>query len=162
MKLTDYYKMQEIVARKSHRFDCTASTGGYEPFEAIAARAKDHRFFFYYNGVPETFSADAKRKADRAITNGDNISSVFAPDLDNQLLGYGDTKGTNDCLLFLFSEDYKQVEVFVARGYKNHSKSLFTLFADGELKADIESLRRQAKPTNAPAVASTSKGEAEG
>lgn len=153
MKLTDYYKMAKLPTCKSKlRFDCVASTGGYEPFEAKAQRGRDKRFKFYYGGTPDTFTANAQRKADRVIGDGDNISSVYTPDLDNPLLGYGDTKGTNDALLFLFSEDYKQIEIFVARGYKNHSKGLFALFADGELADEIATLRQQAKPTNAPTL----------
>ena len=151
MKLTDYYKMAKLPNCKSKlRFDCVASTGGYEPFEERAQRGRDKRFKFYYGGTPDTFTANAQRKADRAITDGESISSVFTPDLDNPLLGYGDTKGTNDVLLFLFSEDYRQIEIFVARGLKNHSKGLFALYADGELSEEIEQLRAQAKPTNAP------------
>lgn len=151
MILTDYYKMQEIRVRKSHRFDCTASTGGYNPFEAIGGKCRDKvkRFFFYYGGVPESFNAHAQRKADRVITNGDNLSSVYIPDLDNPLLGYGDMRGTNDALLFLFTDDYKQIEIFVARGYKNNAKGLFTLFADGELADEVAHLRQQATSTNA-------------
>lgn len=151
MILTDYYKMQEIRVRKSHRFDCTASTGGYNPFEAIGDKCRDKvkRFFFYYGGVPESFNAHAQRKADRVITNGDSLSSVYIPDLDNPLLGYGDMRGTNDALLFLFTDDYKQIEIFVARGYKNNAKGLFTLFADGELADEVAHLRQQAIPTNA-------------
>lgn len=151
MKLTDYYKMQEIRVIKSHRFDCTASTGGYNPFEAIANKCRDKikRFFFYYGGVPESFNAHAQRKTDRVITNGDNLSSVYVPDLDNPLLGYGDMRGTNDALLFLFSDDYKQIEVFVARGLKQNQLALYVLFADGELDDEIAQLRKQAKPTNA-------------
>lgn len=150
MKLTDYYKMAKLPNCKSKlRFDCVASTGGYEPFEEKAQRGRDKRFKFYYGGTPDTFTANAQRKADRAITDGESISSVFTPDLDNPLMGYGDTKGTNDALLFLFSEDYRQIEIFVARGLKNHSKGLFALYADGELSEEIEQLRAQAKPTNA-------------
>lgn len=141
MILTDYYKMQELKALKSHRFDCVASTGEYSPFEFIGARSREKRFFFYYNGIPDSFSVTAQRKADRAITNGDNISSVFIPDLSTPLKGYGDVRGTNDALLFLFSPDYKQIEVFVARGYKNNAKSLCSLFLDGELDAEIDVLR---------------------
>ena len=128
------------------------STGGYEPFEERAQRGRDKRFKFYYGGTPDTFTANAQRKADRVITDTTNISSVFTPDLDNPLLGYGDTVGTNDALLFVFSEDYKQIEVFVARGLKNHVKGLFALFTDGELADEMECLRQQANPTNAPTV----------
>lgn len=151
MKLTDYYKMAKLPNCKSKlRLDCITSTGGYEPFEEHSQRCKDKRFKFYYGKTPEQFKADAKRKSGAAITDGDNITSVFTPDLDNPLLGYGDMKGTNDALLFLFTEDYTGVEVFVARGMKNHVNGLFTLFADGELADEMECLRQQAKPTNAP------------
>lgn len=151
MKLTDYYKMAKLPTCKSKlRFDCVASTGGYEPFEERAQRGRDKRFKFYYGGTPDTFSADAQRKADRVITDTTNISSVYTPDLDNPLLGYGDVAHTNDALLFLFSEDYREIEIFVARGLKNHQKGLFSLFADGELADEVEQLRQQAKPTNAP------------
>lgn len=153
MKLTDYYKMVKLPTCKSKlRFDCVASTGGYEPFEERAARGRDKRFKFYYGGTPDTFTANAQRKADRVITDTTSISSVFTPDLDNPLLGYGDTVGTGDALLFLFSEDYRQIEIFVARGLKNHAKGLFALFVDGELADEMERLRQQAKPTNAPTV----------
>lgn len=151
MKLTDYYKMAKLPTCKSKlRFDCITSTGGYEPFEERAQRGRDKRFKFYYGGTPDTFSADAQRKADRVITDTTNISSVYTPDLDNPLLGYGDVAHTNDALLFLFSEDYREIEIFVARGLKNHQKGLFSLFADGELADEVEQLRQQAKPTNAP------------
>ena len=151
MKLTDYYKMAKLPTCKSKlRFDCVTSTGGYEPFEERSQRGRDKRFKFYYGGTPDTFSADAQRKADRVITDTTNISSVYTPDLDNPLLGYGDVAHTNDALLFLFSEDYREIEIFVARGLKNHQKGLFSLFADGELADEVEQLRQQAKPTNAP------------
>ena len=148
MILTDYYKLQVLKVMKSHRFDCTASTGEYPLFEEIAKRARSGRFYCYYNGVPDTFSANAKRKADRAFTNKDNISSVFITDLANPLNGCGDVKGTNDGLLFLFSDDYSTVEWFVARGYKNNIKNLFNMFADGELEDELNCLRERAKPIN--------------
>lgn len=148
MILTDYYKMQEIIVRKSHRFDCVASTHSYNPFEQMGQRAKAKRFFFYYTEVPDKFNVDALRKADRAISNGDNISSVFVPDLNTPCKAFGDVKGTNDALLFLFTDDYRQVEVFVARGYKYNSGNLCRLFLDGEMDDEIDELRRQASATN--------------
>lgn len=151
MKLTDYYKMAKLPTSKSKlRFDCIASTGGYEPFEERAQRGRDKRFKFYYGGTPDTFTANAQRKAEMVITDTTSISSVYTPDLDNSLLGYGDVANTNDALLFLFSEDYNQIEIFVARGLKNLKNGLFIFFADGELADEMENLRQQAKPTNAP------------
>lgn len=149
MKLTDYYKMAKLPNQKSKlRIDCITSTGGYEQFEQMARDSRDGRFKCYYTHTPDTFSANARRKADMAITNSKNISSIYIPDLDTPLLGYGDVKGTNDALLFLFSDDYRGMEIFIARGLKNHQKGLFTLFVDGELDNEMELLRQQAKPTN--------------
>ena len=144
MILTDYYKLEELRQLKSHRFDTVASTGGYPPFEAIAARSKGGRFYCYYNGVPDTFNSKAQRKADRAITCTKNISSVFIPDLSNPLMGYGDVRGTADALLFLFSEDYTGLEILVARGYRNNSRNLYNLLADGGLDDEIAILRQRA------------------
>ncbi len=145
MKLTDYYLMEEIKPLKSHRFDCICSTGEYEPFETIAQRSKTGNFFCYYTGVPDSFTAEAQRKTDRVLTNGKNISSVFIPSLDEPLKGYGDTANTDDALLFNFSNDYKRLEIFVARGYRNNQKQLFDLFLDGELDDEISTLKKRAK-----------------
>ncbi len=147
MILTDYYLLKELKELKSHRLDCVASTGGYNPFEQIAQRSKVKRFFCYFNGVPKSFSVHTLRKAEMAITNGDNISSVFIPDINQHQKGYGDTKGTADGLLFLFSDDYKQMEIFVARGYKYDMQSVCNLFLAGELDGEMEVLRKTAKST---------------
>lgn len=131
MKLTDYYKMerlQEFSSNKTPRFDCVASTQEYPLFEEIAARSRVKRFFCYYNGVPDSFSEHAKQKAERTITNGRHISSVFIPNLDFPLLGHGDVRGTQDALLFVLSPDYKSMELFIARGYKNDQEGYFSFF----------------------------------
>ena len=150
MILTDYYRLDDLKsatgkANKSHRLDCTASTGGYEPFEAIAARARGHRFYCYLNGVPETFAADAQRRADLALTCTKNISSVFVPDIERPYRAYGDVKGTTDALLIRLAEDYTGVELYVARGYKNNSKNLFRAWVDGELENDVATLQAMAQ-----------------
>ena len=137
--------MVELKQLKSHRFDCVASTGEYDPFEQIAQRSRDNHFFFYYSDVPESFSAHAQRKAERVISNKNNISSVFIPDAQNDhFRGWGDVVGTNDAILFIFSEDYKVIEVFIARGYKNDARALFDLFCDGELDGELEAIRTRA------------------
>lgn len=146
MIITDYYKMEEQKQLKSHRFDCVASTGEYDTFEAIAQRARDGRFFVYYTEPPESFSGHPQRKAERVITNKTNISSVYVPDIQNSLIGWGDVKGTEDAILFRFSEDYKVMELFIARGYKNNVQALFTLFKEGELDEELLIIIGRAKP----------------
>lgn len=150
MILTDYYKMAKLPTCKSKmRMDCIASTGSYEPFEARATRTREKRFKFYFGDTPEQFKAEAKRKSGMAISDGSYISSVYVPDLENPLMGYGDMVGTQDALLFLFTEDYRSVEVFVARGLKNNKNGLFNKFTDGELGEEVKALRERATPTNA-------------
>lgn len=153
MKLTDYYKMEKLATSKSkNRMDCTISTGGYEPFEDRGQKSREKRFKFYLTPVPDNFRAEARRKGDLSITDTTSISTVYFPDLDTPKLGYGDVKGTKDALLFLFDESKDSVEIFVARGLKSHKTGLFTLFADGELRDEMEALRGQAQPTNARAT----------
>lgn len=145
--VTDYYRLErlpEFQKNKTPRFDCTASTGSYPPFEEIANKSRVKRFFCYYNGLPDTFSQNAKKNAEMAITNTKNISSVFIPILNKHWLGYGDVKGTQDALLFVFNGDYTRMEIFVARGYKNNRKGLFNLLYDNELSEQLDMLRERA------------------
>lgn len=144
MILSDYYRLErlpEFAQNRTPRFDCTASTGSYQAFEAMAAKSRVKRFYCYYNGVPDTFSDHARTKADRAITNSQNISSVFIPNLDKPLLGYGDVKGTNDAILFTFAPDYNSMEIFIARGYKSNARALFNHFQNGDLNGEAEAIR---------------------
>ena len=148
MILHDYYKFEEIKVVKSHRYDCTMSTGAYQPLERFAkiGRDKKRRLYFYYNGVPDSFNMVAKQNAERTITNVNNITSVFVPDLTRPLIGHGDMVGTQDVLLFSFSADYKQIEIFVSRGYKSNAKALYKMFASGSLNQEAAYLRQCARP----------------
>lgn len=147
--LTDYYKLRrlpEYAENKTPRFDCVSSTGSYPQFEFIAQRSRVKRFFVYYNGIPDSFSSNAKNNAERAITNTRNISSVFIPTLNKPFLGYGDVRETQDAILFIFSYDYMEMEIFIARGLKNNQKQLYNLLYDNELFDEITILREKSIP----------------
>ncbi len=147
MTLTDYYKMTERDSKSKMRLECVASTGGYEPFEKIARKARCGRFFGFLGEVPKTFSMDARRKADLIFSNAKNISSIFIPNVEKSPhKGYGDTKDTNDALFFQFTEDFRGVEIFVARNVKPFVVPLFPLFVNGKFDKEIEELRMKAKP----------------
>jgi len=79
MILTDYYKGEHLPDAAKTRFDITASTGSYEPFETKLKTKKG--LSFYFGDVPERFRFSGKERPDKAITKGDNISSVFVPDV---------------------------------------------------------------------------------
>ena len=142
MILTDYYKMAKLPEVKSKlRIDCTASTKSYPDFEAM--RNKKEELFFYFGDVPDNFSGNAKRKADKALTKTKSISSIFVPDIQKKY-AYGDMFCTSDALLFIFNNDYTEIEIFVARGQKNNVWQLYNIFSDGELNNEIEQLRKSA------------------
>ena len=147
MIITDYYRMvrlQEYANNKTPRFDCIASTGEYPMFQDMATRSKVKRFYCYYNGIPDSFSNRARQKAERAITSTKNISSVFIPNINKPLFGYGDVKGTQDAILFVFSADYNLMEIFIARGYKPQQKALYTSMMRGDLNDEIIRIRQHA------------------
>jgi len=142
--LTDYYKAEKLPESKSKmRYDVTASTGNYEPFEVLLKNKKGE-MFFYYGDVPDNFNSHVKRQAEKCITKGKNISSVFVPDV-NLPFAYGDVNNTSDAILINFSDNYTIIEIFVARGQRNNKRNLFFLLSDGELQNEIETLRKNAK-----------------
>ncbi len=142
MILTDYYKGVHLPGEAKTRYDITASTGGYEPFE-ILLRTREGGLSFYFGDVPPSFRFSGKDRPDKAITRKSNISSVFVPDVALPY-AYGDVKGTSDAIIIMFLEYYSVIEIFIARGQKNNRRNIYTLFADGELDNEIKLLRKKA------------------
>lgn len=143
MILTDYYKGEHWPEGKSkNRYDITASTGNYEPFEGILTNKKGKQFF-YYGDVPDRFNGHVKRQAEKCISKTKNISSVFVPDISLPF-AYGDVNNTTDAILLIFNDNYTSIELFVARGQRNNKRNLYFLLCDGELHFDIETLRKNA------------------
>ena len=143
MILTDYYKGEHLPDAAKTRFDITASTASYEHFET-KLKTKKGGLSFYFGDVPDHFRFSAKDRPDKCITKKDNISSVFVPDATLPF-AYGDINGTQDATLFIFSEEYWIIEIFIARGQRNNRRNLYTLLSDGELDHEIETLRERAK-----------------
>ena len=164
--LTDYYKFKRISLKAKSRLDCTASTKSYSEFEvcrAIKATSPTEKrdettigsLVLYCNKVPDNFKGNVHRKADMSCTlKGKNLSSVFVPDVGKNL-AYGDVKGTDDAMLFVFT-DFKMVdgaiqpdgivEIFIARGQSRNCVALYNLLEDGGLDEEIFSLRGKAQP----------------
>jgi hypothetical protein len=148
MILTDYYKYTRIEKgqKSKSRLELAASTKGYADFEAKA---------FLYIGTNDHIKASRYRKADLSVTSGygKHITNIFPTDLQNGL-AYGDNKGTTDLLLFVSNNfsmaadgriaDGAAVEIFIARGKKFEKNQTNNLFLDGQLNAEMESLRAAA------------------
>ncbi len=148
MIFTDYYKGQKLTDAKS-RFDVTTSTGEYDFFESFLINKRG----FNVGGLSFNCVSRPNRwkgkKTDLAITKGSsNITSIKRPDIENNF-AFGDIKGTNDGCIIVFNPDFKEggintIEIFIARGMRNDTNSLWNLFCDGELDHEIERLRAKA------------------
>lgn len=148
MILTDYYKGEKLTDAKS-RYDIIKSTGEYEPFERVLTNKRG------YNTLGLSFNCIARpdrwkgKKTDLAITKGSqNITSIKRPNPDNNL-AFGDIKETQDGCLIVFNPDFKErgitsIEIFIARGLRNDTTSLWDLFTDEELDNEIEALKQKA------------------
>lgn len=164
MILTDYYRFERMAGTISKlRVDCTASTQSYIHMESKRAikhlKHTDKRdgcnvgdLFCYYGDRPEQFGGDVRRKADKALTKTENISSIYVPDPQSDF-AYGDMKGTADALLFIMHDaevtdgrlsDGAVIEVFVARGCARDRIGLYNSLADGLLDDEIAALRERA------------------
>lgn len=147
MIFTDYYKGERLTDAAS-RYDVTQSSKSHEYFETLLINKRKYNvggMSFNYVPLPVSFKAKEERKAEMAITKGNvNISSVYIPNLQNNLIGYGDVNGTADALIFLFSGDYKEIEILVARGYANDTHTLYDEVRQGNLNTEIEVLRQNA------------------
>lgn len=136
-----YYKFTKLPDSKSKtRFDATASTEDYEALETLKNAKGD--LFLYYGNIPFSFKGDVRRKASKALTKGKNISSVFVPDI-RVPIGYGDIG--QDSILIVFNEHETEMELFIAKGQKNHSGGIYHLILDGELDQEMNLLRQKAK-----------------
>lgn len=152
MILTDYYKGQRLTEAQS-RFDVTASTGEYDLFEILLInKLKFNVGGLSFNYVPRPDRWTGK-KTDYAITKGShNITSVKRPDIETPF-AYGDINGSSDGCIIVFNPDFKEtginiIEIFIARGCRNDTNSLWDLFTDGELTHEVEALRKKAVTKN--------------
>lgn len=150
MTLTDYYKGKKLTSAKS-RFEIVSSTEGYDPFEKLLINKRKFNVGGHSFNCSQRSDDWKPNSTDMAITKGNsNITSIKRPDpLKN--VGFGDINGTNDACIIVFNSDFKKVgittiEIFIARGLKNDTNSIWDLFSDGELFYDVEVLKKSAIP----------------
>lgn len=143
MILTDYYRAENLPGNAKTRYDITDSTRSYEPFET-KLKNKKGGLSYYFGDIPTAFKFARKDPPDKAITRGENISSVFVPD-PVLSFAFGDINHTSDAILIIYSDNWQVIEIFIARGMRNNKRGLYTLLCDKQLDHEIESLRNQAE-----------------
>ena len=145
---TDYYR-GELLTNAGSRYDITNSSGSYEPFENLLINKRKFNvggLSFNYVDRPNAWRGEEGRRAEKALTKGNvNVSSVFVPNLNVHLIGYGDVYGTQDALIILFNASYTVIEIFIARGYVNDIQALYTYVKEGEFQIEMDALRCNAK-----------------
>ena len=144
---TDYYKAQQLSPTAANRFDVTHIFGAYPPFaDRLLNKTKFNvgGLSFYYGKY--TYSkAKKERVPQMSISRGSHISGVYVPSVENNLLAYGDVKDTQDAIILVFSEDYKTIEIFVARGKLNDSQNIYNEVKAGHYNDENEALQAEAK-----------------
>lgn len=148
MILTDYYRFEHLPEQKAKsRVDEVLKGGiGYPYLEN--KRNKKGELFLYCGTGEQYVTARNERRGKMVMNRDGHITSVFFPN-EEFPLGYGDVKGTNDALLFIFSQipvngeigKGKGFDLFVARGEKADSQLLYESLINGDLDAEIETLR---------------------
>jgi len=151
MILDSFYKGEKINSNTKYRFDITASTLDYSPLNQVLT---NKRGFNSSGGMSLNCTPRPKKwspkSADLALVKGkSNITSIKRPNIESNV-GYGDIKDTNDACLIIFNPDFNEngirsIEIFIAKGYKNDALSLYSLALDGDLKEEMEVLRKKAK-----------------
>lgn len=148
MTFTDYYKGEKLTDAKC-RYDVTASTGEYNYFERNLINKRGFNvggLSFNCVSRPDRWKG---KKTDLAITKGsDNITSLKRPNIENNF-AFGDIKGTNDGCIIMFNSNFKEeglntIEIFIARGLRNDTNSLWDLLIDGEFNFEFDILREKA------------------
>ena len=150
MILSDYYKAEKLT-ESIYRFDITASTESYDFFENLLINKRSFNIgglSFYCVPQPETHKG---KKVDFILSKGSHsITKLKKPDIESHIC-YGDTN--QDGLIILFNKDYREtgintIEIFIARGCRNDTNGLYTLFTEGELNNEVEALRKRAVTKN--------------
>lgn len=161
MMLSDFYKFARIPLPRQEKiffwtYRAIASTGGYEVYEHDAAKNTSKELFTRLTYMPYDLSK-LGTKQPRMLFGVLSCDPVLVyTDVDYPLIGYGiyrfDYVCIRDAFLFQFSEDFKKVAVFIAKGRKSDVFELYRLFINGELNEEIGILKKQAKKLVKPNV----------
>jgi hypothetical protein len=140
MHLDTYYRFERLPDSAKTRRDLVAFAHEYPPLHR-SNQAGD--VWIYITSARAYIDAKERLQAEKAIsTREGSLSSVYHPDVSYPLFGMGDVKGTEDALLFRFSDsEQSAVDVFVAKGKKNLKGHLFQMLCEGELDEEIRQLK---------------------
>ena len=143
MKPDSYYRFRKVPERKTLMI-LESFAREYEPLHV--AKKRTNQVYCYLTEKPSHIVAERARKPAFSISNDiyRHLSGIYFPDLKgNAYLGYGDIKGTQDGLLFEFSESYQVLEIYVLKGQKNVIEQWYWIMADFELEQGLESIRNE-------------------
>jgi len=152
--LKHHYKGRKNPTRKQ-RYEIVSSTGDYGLFERELLNKRKPNvggLSFNFGKVPAKFNAIQERLADYCISRHGNISSVYTPN-PRLPFAWGDVKNpnttfiTNDAILFRFSDDLNEIELFIAPGKRGITMQLYQMMCDRLLVEEMDDLIAKSKPT---------------
>lgn len=168
MVLTNYYRFTRKACEKSKtRFECTASTGDYAPFEMCRctrySRPSSQRdemicgtlYCYINNYALKYFMGVVSQIPTKSVTMKSRIVTEIIISSDKRY-GYGEIRGTHDAIFFILNKVYTKgdtytegatIEMFISRGRQATRSRNFKSFQEGMLNRQIEKLRREAKQT---------------
>jgi len=139
-----YYRFRKVLGKKTLMF-LESYAREYDPLHV--AKKRTNQVYCYLTEKPFHIAAERERKPAFSISNDNykHLSGIYIPDLKEKAnLGFGDIKGTQDGLLFEFSESYQVLELYVLKGQKNVIEQWYSIMADTELEQGLESIRNEA------------------
>ena len=117
----------------------------FRTYEPLHKANRSSEVCLYLSDAGNINSRSRRRPRQRiSDPQGNHISAIYHPEPEMPEFGYGDVKGTQDALLFIFSPDTTRIEILVAKGKGTVVQNLFDLLCDGELENEIRSLRMEA------------------
>ena len=138
-----YYRFRKVLGKKTLMF-LESYAREYDPLHV--AKKRTNQVYCYLTEKPFHIAAERERKPAFSISNDNykHLSGIYIPDLKEKAnLGFGDIKGTQDGLLFEFSESYQVLEIYVLKGQKNVIEQWYWIMADFELEQGLESIKNE-------------------
>jgi hypothetical protein len=102
---------------------------------------RSSKLWIYLSGT-NGIRVNGKRTSCQRLSNAhEHLSSIFRPSNELPHLGYGDLKGTQHALLFLFGKDDLTLDVLLAKGRKSQTQHLYEMLASGDLEGVVQTYR---------------------
>jgi hypothetical protein len=158
--LSSIFKEKNKLQPSKSRFDCTLSNGEYNGIKPFM-NAKG-MLFLDLRTQKDFVKIKKERMTEFSLVGKSmNFSGLYFEEIQNPNYGYGYPNGKpllnsgainptfeyrNDLFLFIVNKEFTEIELLVIKDSKGFASDYLQLLCNGELDAQIEELRMNAKP----------------